>query len=551
MAPQVAETLVCVCPRKSAVQNIFLQIKRGLELMKKRLVKLTVILSIGVLLLFAVGCRNEKNTSGAGDKADPNVLAVVGDDEITRDQLELALARIPESKRQALKRRALDDLIRAKVFSARAREVGLDSDPRVEKALDEATDDILARAFVSKHIDKQAEPADEEVKKYYQDHKDEFFAPEGVKIQHIRVKEKEQAEKVLKALKKGAPFEELAKKYSTARSGKKGGVLGLQYRGWLDPALEKAAFALEKGKISDIVITEKGDYEIVKTLDKKEKTQIPFEEAEAAIHSRLSSAKKKELFDQYYEKAGVDLDPSEEGVLARVGDEAITEEAFATELAKVSEKEKGKAKKQWISYLIDSKVFSNEARKVKLDNDPEVAAGIARITGRILAQTYYEEFVKGRIQVSPQEVRDYYESHQEEFRTPVRLRVKSIQVETKEEAQKILAELEKGASFRGLAEKYSPHPSDSKMAGMTDWFVEGEKDPALEQVAFFLNKGERSGIIETEAGYEIIEVVGKKGGEVTPLSKAKEDIKKLLSRQKFRDEKQDYYKKARVKVYGP
>ena len=58
---------------------------------------------------------------------------------------------------------------------------------------------------------------------------------------HILVKHKEQAEDIIKQLKKGAKFQTLAKKHSTCPSGKKGGDLGEFRRGQMVPQFDKVA----------------------------------------------------------------------------------------------------------------------------------------------------------------------------------------------------------------------------------------------------------------------------------------------------------------------
>ena len=516
-----------------------------------KILSVRVLLCVVVLFVSLTGCRDENvgQSKGVVEKADSNILAVVGDEVITRADLAVAMERIPEARRERLRLRVLDDLIRAKVFSAEAIDAGLENDPKIKEELDTARDDTLARLFVRKHVDREAEPSDEEVRRYFDDHKKEFVASEGVLVQQIRVKKPEDARAVLDELKAGTSFAELAKKKSTARSWKEGGSMGWQYKGWMEPAVEKVAFGLEKGKVSDIIETKKG-YEIVKVLDKKEKREAPFEEAEANIRSRLFSMRKKELADQYYEKAGVNSAPAEKGALARIGEETITEETLAPKLAEFSEKEKEKAKKRWIDYLIEKKVFSDEAEKVDLQSDPEVAAELRVARERILAAAFYARSIKDELQISDEEIRGYYGSHRDEFAIPVRLRVKSILVKTREEAQEILKELDKGASFGNLAIEHSLYPSASRRAGEIGWFSEGEKDPALEEVAFALEKGERSDIIKTEAGYEIIKLMDRKGGNIKTLDQVRQAIKMSLFRQKFEEEKQRYYKKAGVKVLG-
>ncbi len=84
-----------------------------------------------------------------------------------------------------------------------------------------------------------------------------------VRASHILVEKQSQALKVLEELKAGADFKELAKKYSTCPSGKKGGDLGQFDRGQMVREFEQAAFALKTGRISEPVKTQFG-YHLIK-----------------------------------------------------------------------------------------------------------------------------------------------------------------------------------------------------------------------------------------------------------------------------------------------
>jgi len=84
-----------------------------------------------------------------------------------------------------------------------------------------------------------------------------------IRASHILVEKQSQALKVAEELKAGGNFSELAKKYSTCPSGKKGGDLGQFGRGQMVKEFEKVAFSLKPGQISDPVKTQFG-YHIIK-----------------------------------------------------------------------------------------------------------------------------------------------------------------------------------------------------------------------------------------------------------------------------------------------
>jgi len=488
----------------------------------ERFAKLSFVLCIFLLLLSHEGCDSEKTVAKKADEGS------------TREEIEAPSKGIPENTKR------FKDSVEIEMFSEEARKAGLENDPEVKQTLEGIKNDMLARHFVRTYIDKQAYPSEEEVRKYYLGHNDEFVVPEGVFIQHILVKNEKQAEELLNALKEGASFEALAKEKSICRCWKKGGRHGWLSKGGMDPEMEKVLFDVQQGKLSDVIRTKEG-YQVLKVLDKKDKKEITYEEAKGRIWSKLFSKRKNEIVNTYYAEAQVNTHPTEQGVLAKIGKEAIREETLAPILAKVSEREKEKVKERWISYLIETKVFSEEARRVNLEKDPEVATKLERKIDQTLANAFRKRFIIDKINISDKDIEQYYQSHLEAFRIPLRVRARSILVKTKEEAEGILKEIKAGVPFVDLAVKKSIHPLASR-AGEVGWFGKGEKDPALEKAAFALEKGQISDVVKTGAGYEIIKLMNKKGGDIKPLSEVRQPIERKLRKQRFDEEKQRYYK---------
>jgi peptidyl-prolyl cis-trans isomerase C len=89
-----------------------------------------------------------------------------------------------------------------------------------------------------------------------------------VRASHILVDKHSQALRVLGELEAGKDFKELARKYSTCPSRKRGGDLGFFGRGRMVKEFEKAAFALKVGEVSGPVKTQFGSHVIKKTGEK-------------------------------------------------------------------------------------------------------------------------------------------------------------------------------------------------------------------------------------------------------------------------------------------
>jgi len=140
--------------------------------------------------------------------------------------------------------------------------------------------------------------SDDMLKVQYQQNIQQYQLPNQVHVQHIlfmtvqktdaEVEEtKKKAEEVLKEAKKGAKFDELAKKYSEDPGSKdKGGDLGWIRQGQTVPEFEKTAFGLAPGQISDLVKTQYG-FHIIKVLEKETAHTKPFEEVKESLRTPL------------------------------------------------------------------------------------------------------------------------------------------------------------------------------------------------------------------------------------------------------------------------
>ena len=147
---------------------------------------------------------------------------------------------------------------------------------------------------------------------YYDKQRDQYRIPEQVKVSHILIKTplpgpdgkvdekgvteaQHRAEDLLKQIKGGAKFEDVARKYSEdPGSAKQGGSLGMIGRGRTVPEFEKAAFSLPKGQISDLVKSSYG-FHIIRVEDKQEAHMKTLDEVKADIEPLLKQQKVQQL----------------------------------------------------------------------------------------------------------------------------------------------------------------------------------------------------------------------------------------------------------------
>ena len=144
---------------------------------------------------------------------------------------------------------------------------------------------------------------------------DSYKVPEGVQFSQILFKTigktdaemaeiRKKAADVVAQAKKGAKFEELVKKYSDDPTTKdKGGDMGWIVRGQAMPELEKAAFSVPKGEVSDVVTTQIGIY-VIKVTDKEPAHTKTLAEVMPSIQGALSKQKSEAMADDLAQKIG-------------------------------------------------------------------------------------------------------------------------------------------------------------------------------------------------------------------------------------------------------
>ncbi|MGQ9633371.1 MAG: peptidylprolyl isomerase [Bryobacteraceae bacterium] len=151
-----------------------------------------------------------------------------------------------------------------------------------------------------KKISAEASIPEAELRRAYEKNKDSYRVPERVRVRHILLKTtdvpkeeqpkvRQRAEALLKQIRSGADFAELAKKNSQdPGSAEKGGDLGWIVRGQTVKAFEDTAFTLKPNQISDVITTEYG-FHILQVLEKEQAHIRSFEEVRGQLAEELKA----------------------------------------------------------------------------------------------------------------------------------------------------------------------------------------------------------------------------------------------------------------------
>ncbi len=153
-----------------------------------------------------------------------------------------------------------------------------------------------------------------------------------------------------------------------------------------------------------------------------------------------------------------------------------------------------------------------------------------------------EAKVAERINISDDALRRAYQENQDQFRIPDRVLVRHILLKTtgaspdevkkiQAKAEDILKQLRAGGDFPRLATQYSQDPGSAQQGGDLGWIVKGQTVPAFENTAFSLKPGELSGVVKTEYGFHIIQVLKKEQARLKPFDEVKQQLADELKKQ--------------------
>jgi len=146
-----------------------------------------------------------------------------------------------------------------------------------------------------------------------------------------------------------------------------------------------------------------------------------------------------------------------------------------------------------------------------------------------------QDKVAATINVTDEQLRSAYSSALDNFRMPERVHARHILLKTdgksdaekkalKAKAEDLLKQLKNGADFAELAKKYSDDGSKDQ-GGDLGWFVRNQMVPEFDSVAFSLKPKELSGVVTSQFGYHIIQVLEKDPARLKPFEEVKDELR--------------------------
>lgn len=290
--------------------------------------------------LFAALCTAAGLVAGCGRADTSEAIARVDGSVLTADEF---YASVPE---QLLAVMSLDDQeealktwVKTELFYREGLRRGFGDHEGLRRRLKEIERELVAEECIRGFIEDIPEVTEDEAREYFQEHRSDYSIQ--VRLAHILVRSRPEAERALAEIRSGTPFENVAASWSIDQTASQGGDLGYMRRGEMVHELEEAAFELKVGEVGDVVESSYG-YHIIKVLDRHPGAGQPsFDSKQAAVMNFLTSQRRRVAFDEWLddleERATVVIDTAllRREARERMEDETDTYEEAAGETTDV------------------------------------------------------------------------------------------------------------------------------------------------------------------------------------------------------------------------
>ncbi len=194
--------------------------------------------------------------------------------------------------------------------------------------------------------------------------------------------------------------------------------------------------------------------------------------------------------------------------------------------------------------VIAREIFMQEAQKRGLDTSDEYKSQIELARQTILIRELFADFQKTNA-VTDADVKAEYDKFVA-ANGGKEYRARHILVETKEQAEAILASLKKGGKFEDIAKKQSKDPGSGANGGDLDWAAAGNYVKEFSDAMVALSKGQVSGPVQSQFGFHIIRLDDVREAQLPSLEDVKPQIAQQLQQQRLAAFQQEMRAKAKV-----
>ena len=253
--------------------------------------------------------------------------------------------------------------------------------------------------------------------------------------------------------------------------------------------------------------------------------------------------------------------------LMKVGKEVITEKDLNNALEQLPEQYKQyysteDGKKQLLERIAEQKMLAMEAKNMGLEKTEDYKIKLEQAKETALAQIAVKKNIIDGVKATDAEIKAEYEKNKQNYKTEEEVKASHILIMVKEDmtpAQKqearakasdILKQATEGkVEFAELAKQHSASPEGAQNGGDLGWFSRERMVTPFSDAAFSAEEGKIiPNLVETQFGYHIIKVTGKRAAGFKPLDEVRRQLEEQLLGD-LRNKKYESWKEEMKKKY--
>jgi peptidyl-prolyl cis-trans isomerase C len=467
--------------------------------------------------------------------------------------------------------RLVDRVVNDVLLAQEARALGLDAQPRVQDEVVEFRNKQVLRLLEEIEIREKSIPTENEVREVFDDQY------QRVDLRMVSAYEEAAARDMLARLREGADMAELARAESVDSYANRAGLAADIERTDIKPEIADVAFSLEPGTLAGPIRTDLG-WSVIRPEAFRPADPARFPELEGFCRRTATFLKAKALREALTRdisgRLKVDLDeavasriepealpdgrfmpkvPDKSAVVARIGPEVTLtageySQALVGRWKGVRNIEAARAAAPIIlNTLLEQKLLLAEALRREYDEDPRVVRRVRAFENQKLIPVFLEEMISGKVEVTPEKMKAYYEANKEGFHRPPRLRLSQITVESLDEAGDVVRLLRQGTDMSWLAEKRSTD-GYAESGGDRGWF---SPTPGVDEFNDQLMKAEVGEVLNpygVPGNFVIVKVTAREEQGIYEYDEMSGNLRKMVFEDELRREVVSFMEKLRSRA---
>ena len=490
----------------------------------------------------------------------PAVLAIVNEDTITTAGMDSLLIQVHtqmnvEQRADFDYRKLLDKKINDLVIIQEAKRLGMDQDSGILAQLADLRHQNAIRRYVADNFKPDLSVSEDSIRTY--------FETNYIKLQirTVAVRGKDEAEKLIAAVKQGASMDSIAKAVSVDTYRYRGGLHNPQHLIDMEDQFRRQAAPLKPGELSP-AFPDNQAYAFLRLEQTIPADTAEFSKYQGVIKSFFQMKKRNVAWKAFMEKMAarrpVVIDST---VLARIAADSgslftptfvnsspatvmhvddthgLTEGKLRSAISRSAmtsgDERFGRIIEKTLTAAKEELILGAAADAAGYEDNPEVVAAYALSRDSALIESYLKETVVPKIKFNRAEFETYYKEHQNDFREPDQVKLDRIITADSAAAFAARRRLTEGADFYYLAGQYNAQ-KDKDVA--PEWAPLQSFPEEIRTDLEKLDIGQSTRPYNTANGWIIFHVADRRPGPVRPLADVEMKIREVMFQRKFNEE---------------